>query len=285
MAITTEVTVPARTTERVRSAPRARRGLRADLAPHTWHWRLITPLAIVAIWQILSVTGVLPASVLAAPSQIVRTFGSLISDGTLPSALWTSVQRAFWGFLLGAAIAVLLGLLAGLTRVGDAIIDPPMQMIRTVPLLGIVPLFIIWFGIGEVPKVLIVALGVAIPLYLNLVSALRSIDPHLYDVADTLRLTPGERLRTILLPGALPGTLVGVRQALGFAWLALIVAEQISASSGLGFMINNARDFLQTDTIVVGLLTYAALGLITDGAVRVAERRALRWRDASGVSA
>lgn len=283
MAVTT-LAVQRTTQAPATPAASKRRGLRADFAPLSWQWRLITPLALVALWQVLSITGVLPASVLAAPSQIVRTFGSLISDGTLPSALWTSVQRAFWGFLLGAVIAVVLGLLAGLTRVGDAVIDPPLQMIRTVPLLGVVPLFIIWFGIGEIPKILIVALGVAIPLYLNLVSALRSIDPHLYDVADTLRLTPAERLRTILLPGALPGTLVGVRQALGFAWLALIVAEQISAASGLGFMINNARDFLQTDTIVVGLLTYAALGLITDAAVRVAERRALRWRDSTGAA-
>jgi sulfonate transport system permease protein len=217
---------------------------------------------------------------LAAPSTILTAAWDLIQNGQLPDALAVSLRRAALGLVVGVAAATVLGTIAGLSRAGDTIVDPPMQMLRTLPLFGLIPLFILWFGIGETPKVLLVALGVVIPLYLNLVAALRGIDPELYEVADSLRLTRRERIRHILLPGALPGALVGLRQSLGVAWLALVVAEQVNAGSGLGYMINNARDFLQTDVVVVGLLTYAVLGLVTDALVRVLERRALRWRAA-----
>jgi sulfonate transport system permease protein len=270
---------------RRRAAAAGRRGgLRTDAPPYPSELRWIAPLAIVVLWQLLSVTGVLPERTLAAPSQIVQEAVNLVKDGILLDALWVSLRRAIIGFLLGAAVAIAAGVWVGFSRLGDAVADPILQMLRTIPLFGLVPLFILWFGIGELPKILLVALGVAIPLYLNLVGALRDIDPDLYDVADTLRLTRGERLRHVLLPAALPGTLIGLRQSLGFAWLALIVAEQINASSGLGYMINNAREFLETDTIVVGLLAYAILGLLTDAIVRRLERRTLRWRDAEGTA-
>lgn len=262
---------------------RGRAGLRTDRPPLPGELRWISPLLIILVWQLLSVTGILAEDTLAAPSQIVGNAVDLIRDGDLLDALWVSLRRALLGFALGAAIAISAGLAVGFSRIADATIDPLMQMVRTIPLFGLVPLFILWFGIGEMSKILLVALGVAVPLYLNLVGALRSVDPDLYDVADTLRLSRGERLRHVLLPGALPGTLIGLRQALGFAWLALIVAEQINASSGLGYMINNARDVQETDTVVVGLLAYAILGLLTDAIVRRLERRALRWRE-EGVS-
>ena len=263
-----------------RAAPRS--GGRAARAINlSWLVRWISPVAILLLWQLASSTGLLSPKDLAAPTTILTAAWDLVRNGQLPDALLVSLRRAALGLAVGTAFAVVLGAIAGLSKTGDAIVDPPLQMLRTLPLFGLIPLFILWFGIGETPKVLLVALGVVIPLYLNLVAALRGIDPELFEVADTLRLTRRERFKHIIIPGALPGALVGFRQSLGVAWLALVVAEQVNAGSGLGYLINNARDFLQTDVVVVGLLTYAVLGLLTDWLVRILERRALRWRDAS----
>ena len=260
------------------TAPAARR--RTRRAARTTAIRWLSPLAILALWQLASSTGLLDERTLASPLELARTARELLESGQLTDAIGVSLRRALVGLLIGGVAGVVLGTIAGLSKLGDAVVDPPMQMVRTLPLFGLVPLFILWFGIGETPKVLLIALGVVIPLYLNLVAALRSIDPELLEVARSLRLTRWERARHIIVPGALPGTLVGFRQALGIAWLALIVAEQVNAGAGLGFLVNNARDVLRTDIIVVGLLCYAALGLLTDAIVRALERRALRWRDA-----
>jgi sulfonate transport system permease protein len=246
--------------------------------------RWLSPVALVVLWQLASTTGLLPEKTLESPLGILSTAWDLTREGQLPQALLVSLRRAAEGFVLGAAVALIAGTFAGLNRAGNAVIDPPMQMLRTVPLFGLIPLFILWFGIGETPKVLLVALGVVIPLYLNLIGALKGIDPELYEVADSLRLSRWQRLRHVIAPGALPGTLVGLRQSLGVAWLALIVAEQVNASAGLGYMINNARDFLRTDIVVVGLLAYAVLGLLTDALVRALEAHALRWRDGGSPS-
>lgn len=260
------------------ASPRATRR-RSSLRPLLPGARWLSPVALVVLWQLASSSGLLPEQTLESPAGIVSTAWSLIQDGQLPQALAVSLRRAAEGFVLGTAVALVVGTFAGLNRAGNAVVDPPMQMLRTIPLFGLIPLFILWFGIGETPKVLLVALGVVIPLYLNLIGALKGIDPELHEVADSLRLSRRQRLRHVIAPGALPGTLVGLRQSLGVAWLALIVAEQVNASAGLGYMINNARDFLRTDIVVVGLLAYAVLGLLTDALVRAIEARALRWRD------
>ncbi len=240
--------------------------------------RALSPVFVLAAWQTASVTGVLSEDTLAAPTTLLQTARDLWSTGELQEAILVSLRRAAIGFLLGAAVAVVLGAIVGLSRVGDALVDPLVQMLRMLPLLGLVPLFIIWFGIKEEPKIYLVALFVIVPLYLNLVAALRSVDTDLREAADTLRLTPWERMRHLYVPAVTPGVLVGLRQSLGLAWIALIVAEQVNAGAGLGYLINNARDFLQTDVIVVGLICYAVLGLVTDSVVRLVERRALRWR-------
>jgi sulfonate transport system permease protein len=147
-----------------------------------------------------------------------------------------------------------------------------------VPFLGLVPLLILWLGIGEAPKITLVALGAGFPIYLNSFAGIRSADGKLLEATATLGLSQSERIRHVVLPAALPQTLVGLRYALTVAWLSLIVAEQVNADAGIGYLINNAREFLRTDVIVVGLLVYAALGLATDVAVRFLERRALSWR-------
>jgi sulfonate transport system permease protein len=240
--------------------------------------RFLSPLVLLVLWQLASSVGVLPERLLAAPTTIAATALELVQNGTLQSAIGVSLQRAAGGFLAGAAVGVGLALLAGLSRIGEHALDPPMQMLRALPLFGLIPLFILWFGIGETPKVALVAYGVAFPLYLNTFAGIRSVDGKLAELGQVLRLGRAALIRHIVLPGALPQTLVGLRQSLGVAWLALIVAEQINAGEGLGFMINDAREFLRTDIVVVGLLVYAVLGLATDAIVRLLERRALAWR-------
>ncbi|MCU1642894.1 MAG: putative aliphatic sulfonates transport permease protein SsuC [Nocardia sp.] len=260
-----------------RPIPARLRFTRLPRVPIAWA-RLISPLLLVAFWQLASSTGVLSERLLASPLTVVHTTGDLISDGTLTTALTVSLQRAAVGFVIGAVIGVALALVAGLSRVGENLVDPILQMLRTLPFYGLIPLFILWFGIGELPKIVLVAFGVAIPLYLNTFAGIRGVDSKLAELAQVQQLGRIGLIRHIVLPGALPQALVGLRQSLGVAWLALIVAEQVNADAGLGYMINNAREFLRTDVIVVGLLVYSVLGLVTDSAVRLIERRALSWR-------
>jgi sulfonate transport system permease protein len=176
------------------------------------------------------------------------------------------------------ATGVALALVAGLSRRGEDLVDAPLQMLRTLPFLALVPLFILWFGIGETPKIALVALGSTFPIYLTLFGAIRGVDPKLIEAGQVFGLDRRGVIRHVILPGTLPSVLVGLRYALGTAWLSLVVAEQINATAGIGYLINDARDFLRTDIIVVGLLVYALLGLSADALVRAIERRALAWR-------
>ncbi|HEX6878675.1 MAG TPA: ABC transporter permease [Nocardioidaceae bacterium] len=258
--------------------PGRRRQLRNHADRLSWLRRWVSPVLIVLSWQMLSSAGILTEDVLASPLQILTTGAELIAEGTLQSATATSISRVLSGFLIGATSGLLLALVAGLSRIGEDAVDPPMQMLRTLPHFGLIPLFIVWMGIGETPKIALIAMGVAFPLYLNTFAGIRSVDRKLLEAARTLNLTRRQRLRHVIVPGALPQALVGLRQSLGVAWLSLIVAETVSADSGLGYLINDAREFLKTDVIVVGLAVYSLLGLLTDSLVRLIERRALAWR-------
>jgi len=182
------------------------------------------------------------------------------------------------GLAIGLVVGSTLAIVAGLSRAGDAMVDPPVQMLRTLPSLALTPLFIVWFGIGETPKIALIALGTTFPIYLNLYGGIRGIDPKLIEAARTFGLRGADLIRHVILPGALPAFLLGLRFALAGSWLILVVAEQINASAGLGYLINNARDFARTDVIVVCLVIYALLGLGADGLVRALERHALAWR-------
>lgn len=243
-----------------------------------WLRRWVSPVVIVLVWQLLSSTGVLDERTLAAPTQILATGVEYTASGVLPEAILASLQRVLLGFVIGAVIALVLAVVAGLSRIGEDAIDPPMQMLRTLPHFGLITLFIIWMGIGEAPKVALIALGVVFPLYLNTFAGIRGIDRKILEAARSMHLTRAQRIRHVVLPGALPQTLVGLRQSLGIAWLSLIVAETIAPQTGLGHMINQAKEFLQIDVIVLGLAVYSLLGLGTDAIVRYLERKALAWR-------
>ncbi|MFJ5518341.1 ABC transporter permease [Streptomyces griseoluteus] len=243
-----------------------------------WLRRTTGPLALLVLWQVLSATGALAPDVLASPGRMTQVAGDLIADGSLPSAMGISLRRVAAGLLLGTVVGTGLALISGLFRIGEDVVDAPVQMLRTVPFVGLIPLFIIWFGIGETPKIAIITLGVTFPLYLNVYAGIRGVDSQLIEAGESLGLSRWGLVRHVVLPGALPGALTGLRYSLGIAWLALVFAEQVNADSGIGFLMVQARDFLRTDVIVVCLIVYAFLGLLADFIVRSLERLLLRWR-------
>jgi sulfonate transport system permease protein len=240
--------------------------------------RVLSPLALLALWQIGCSSGFISSRTLAAPSQVISSFAALTADGALQHHLLVSLARVAKGMAIALSVGGGLALLSGLSRTGEYVIDAPMQMLRTLPVLALIPFFIIWFGIGEVPKVALVAVAAVFPIYLTMYSGIRGVDPKLVELAKIIGLSRGALIRHVILPGALPTALVGVRYALGVAWLILVAAEQVNATSGIGYLMNDARDFMRIDVMVVGLLIYACLGLLVDIVVRWLERRLLDWR-------
>jgi len=252
---------------------------RRPLAFPTPNWRrAIGPLFLLAAWQLASSTGLISTRVLAAPTTVVEAGWSLVLSGELQNHLWVSLGRVARGLGLGVSAGLSLALFAGLFRLGEDLLDPPLQMLRTLPVLALVPLFILWFGIGETPKVALVALGTLFPVYLNTYAGIRGIDNKLVEAATSIPLSRGGMIWHVILPGALPSALVGLRYSLGVAWLILVISEQINATAGIGYLMTNAREFLRTDIIVVGLVVYSLLGLGTDALVRTLERHVLAWR-------
>ncbi|HEY0179012.1 MAG TPA: ABC transporter permease [Dokdonella sp.] len=247
--------------------------------------RLASPLALLVAWELAARLGWIPPHVLPAPSAIADTFVELVGSGRLETHLLVSLRRATAGLAIGVVLGVVFALIAGLWRRGELAVDPPMQILRTLPFLGVVPLFILWFGIGETTKIALIALATKTPIYLTLYGGIRNIDPKLIEAGDSLGLGVLERIVHVVLPGALPAFFVGLRYALGVALLALVAVEQINATAGIGYLINEARDFMRTDVIVVCLVVYSLLGLLTDALVRSLEQRTLRWRPASPATA
>jgi sulfonate transport system permease protein len=240
--------------------------------------RALSPLALVALWQIGCSHGWISSRTLAAPSQVISSFIALTADGALQHHLLVSLGRVAKGMSIALVLGGGLALLAGLSRTGEYVIDAPMQMLRTLPVLALIPFFIIWFGIGEVPKVALVTVAAIFPIYLTLYSGIRGVDPKLVELSKVIGLSRGALIRHVILPGALPTALVGIRYSLGISWLILVAAEQVNATSGIGYLMNDARDFMRIDILVVGLLIYALLGLAVDILVRWLERRLLGWR-------
>ncbi|MGW4091151.1 ABC transporter permease [Nocardia sp. NPDC004750] len=242
----------------------------------------VGPALLIAAWVAGSATGALDPETLPAPWTVAETAGDLLADGRLQSNLLTSVRRAVIGLGLGVAIGLVLALLAGLSRVGEALVDGPIQIKRAIPTLALIPLFIVWFGIGEEMKLVVITTSVAIPIYLNTHAHLRSVDARYVELAQTVGLSRWGFVRRIALPGSLPGFFTGLRLAVTISWLALVVVEQVNATSGIGYLMTQARTYGQIDIIVVGLVIYGLLGLFGDLLVRAVERKALSWRQTLG---
>ncbi len=254
------------------------RSFRIPRADGLTQW--IVPLVILLVWQVACVTGFVSARVLPAPSDVAVAGWKLLLSGELVRNIWVSFWRASVGFLIGGGIGFIFGLANGLSELSSKLTDTTLQMVRNVPHLALIPLVILWFGIDESAKLFLVALGVFFPIYLNTLHGIRTVDPQLIEMGRIYRMGNGELFRRVIFPGALPSIFVGLRFALGIMWLTLIVAETIAASSGLGYMAMQAREFMLIDVVVLSILIYALLGKVADSTARVLERFTLSWHPA-----
>ena len=237
----------------------------------------LLPALLVVVWQGAAAAGWIATRVLPAPLDVLAAAWKLIGTGELWQDVLVSTGRAASGFAVGGGIGFALGILNGSSRGAARLLDSSLQMLRNIPHLALIPLVILWFGIDETAKLFLVALGVFFPIYLNTYHGVRTVDPQLIEMARVYGLSRRRVFFEVVLPGALPQVLVGLRYGLGITWLTLIVAETISASSGIGYLTMNAREFLQTDVVVLGILIYALLGKLADGGARLLERRWLAW--------
>lgn len=241
-------------------------------------FRIIGPFIILGIWQLATVRGWVTPRILPSPGVVVDAFEELIRTGALQRALPVSLQRSGWGFLIGGVIGVSLGLLTGLSRLAEELFDAPLQMIRTIPFIALVPLFMIWFGINEESKIALIAGACIFSNYMNTSSGVRNIDPKLIEAARVFRVSRHRLLFGVVLPNALPSILVGVRYSMGTSLLALVAAEQINAVDGIGFIIANANLNVRTDIVLAGIVVYALLGIGVDLVMRTLERVLLPWK-------
>lgn len=240
--------------------------------------RSVVPLLLLALWQVLASYGFINRRYTGSPYDISLSLWNLAITGQLALHLGISLWRALFGLLVGATAGLAAGLVAGLSKRGEDALDSTIQAIRTLPFLGLVPLFILWFGLGETSRVLLVAMGAFFPIYLNVFKGIRNVDDRLIELGRSYRLGRFAQVRDIVFPAAVPSFLVGLRYAIGISWLSLVVAEQINSSSGLGWLIVQANELAQTSVIMSALAIYAVIGILADVIVRLIEYRALRWQ-------
>lgn len=261
--------------------PRAQFGKRGrrQLIPRPAQ-RMLGPILLLVLWQLLSTTGVFDERTVPPPTRVLTAGVRLIADGSLQDHLFTSLLRVGYGLVFGIMLGLSLALIAGLSRVGENFVDANMEVLRAVPNFALVPLLIVWFGISEVPKITLITLAVAVAIYINTFSAIRSVDAGLVEAARSFGAGRAELIYRVIVPGSLPGFLVGLRLALTASWLSLIFAETINAKKGLGRMMTDAREYFQIDVVFVLIAVYAVLGLASILIVRFLEARLLTWRRA-----
>jgi sulfonate transport system permease protein len=238
---------------------------------------MLLPGIILIVWQIVGSVGLVSSTILPTPTTIFLSFVQLIASGELGNHLQISIWRAGVGFLLGAGLGLLLGVITGFSSRSEEVVDPTLQMLRTVPHLAVAPLFILWFGFGELSKILLIAKGAFFPIYVNAFLGIRGVDSKLYQVARILEFNRFNLIKKLILPAAMPNILLGIRLSLGVAWLGLVVAEIMGSSEGIGYMIMDARQFSQTEVVFVGIIIFAVVGKLTDSFVRQLEARLLKW--------
>ncbi|GAB6991738.1 ABC transporter permease [Paenibacillus pini] len=260
-----------------RKKQRQRRGLSIQITNAMLG--VLLPVVLITIWEIAGVMGALNPILLPAPSMILQEFINLSASGELASHLGISAWRALLGFLLGGGLGLAAGIWVGFSIKTERLLDPSLQMLRTLPHLALAPLFILWFGFGETSKILLIAKGSFFPMYVNTFLGIRSVDGKLFDVARVLHFTKWQLISKLIVPASLPNIFLGVRLSIGVAWLGLVVAEMMGSTSGVGFMINDARSFSLTTVVFVGIIVFAVVGKLTDSLVKLLEKRLLRWQD------
>lgn len=237
----------------------------------------LLPLLLIVLWQALSGTSVIPPDALPAPSVIVVSAWELIQSGQLFNHIQVSFSRALTGFFIGGSIGLLLGIANGVYPIAERHLDTTIQMFRNIPHLALIPLVILWLGIGEEAKIFLVAIGVFFPIYVNTYYGIVSVDRSLIEMGKVYGLSKKKLMIRVIFKGALPSVLVGVRYSLGIMWLTLIVAETVAADAGIGYMAMNAREFMQIDIVIVAILLYAVLGKFADSSAKLLESKLLRW--------
>ena len=237
----------------------------------------VLPVLLIVVWQLAATLGWLPQRILPAPVDVARAAWQLTLSGELWAHVQVSAGRALLGLAIGGGAGLVLGLLTGSVRWAETLLDSTIQMVRNIPALALIPLVILWFGIDEAAKLFLIAVSVFFPIYLNTFHGIRNVDPQLIEMGRTYGLSRWGLYREVILPGAMASILVGLRFSLGLMWVILIVAETISAQAGIGYLTMNAREFLQTDVVLVGVLLYALLGKLADVLARLLERWWLRW--------
>lgn len=275
------VTVPTASRSAARRStmlPTAGQPRRRETARTALNW--VIPVSVLLSWIMGSALGFIPRTVLPAPGDVLSSAVGLWRDGVLQQSLAVSLARVGTGFTIGALLGLVFGTIVGLSRVGEALFDRSLQAVRAIPHLALVPLMILWFGVGEEPKIILIALGVLFPVYLNTAAGIRSVDVKLIELGRNYGLSRAALLRKVVFPGALAGILTGIRYALGVAWLTLVIAETIASRDGLGYLAQVAREQLRYDQLVLTILLYAIAGLLADQLVRFAERSWLKWHPA-----
>ncbi|CAG9217070.1 aliphatic sulfonate ABC transporter membrane subunit [Paraburkholderia sabiae] len=257
------------------SSTRAHAGVSKSTLYKWLSWAV--PAAVVVLWEAAARLGWIEPQVMPAPSSVLDTAVNLARSGDLFVHLGVSLLRAVVGFVIGGTIGLVLGILTGFSPLALALFDRSIQMVRAVPFLAMLPLVIVWFGVGEPAKIFLVALAVLFPIYINTMLGIRQIDPKLMELAKVVGLSWRAIVRRIILPGAMPSILTGVRYALAHAWLALVVAETLATTEGIGFLAMDAREFLQTNVILLTMIIYAFIGVVADAFVRLLEARLLSW--------